>query len=313
MSGRDTGLRGAFTLVELLVVIAIIGILIALLLPAVQAAREAARRIQCTNNLKQMGLAMHNYLTSNPEYFPPGANGHYKHGLFSYLLPYMEQQPVFDGLDRSPDHDTHFDPHRYTEIEIYICPSYPGPHVIENNPIYDWMNGALVTYQGVGGRLADINGTAYPTDPCSEYGETPRNGIFCWEDPLGTNKARPCKLAAITDGLSNTLALGEFVHKDKGSGDFNAWPGNVRPWIYGGDYSCGNYTTKVIVHPINAPVDRTDDTVGYNHLPMGSYHPGGCNFLLGDGSVRFLPETLNRETYMALASIDGGESEQMPD
>ena len=113
--------RSAFTLVELLVVIAIIGILIALLLPAVQAAREAARRIQCTNNLKQMGLAMHNYLTAQPEYFPPGATGHYKHGLFTYLLPYMEQQPVFDTTDRSLGHDTHFDPHRYTEIQTYVC------------------------------------------------------------------------------------------------------------------------------------------------------------------------------------------------
>lgn len=294
-------------------VIAIIGILIALLLPAVQAAREAARRMQCTNNLKQMGLAMHNYLTSQPEYFPPGATGHYKHGLFTYLLPYLEQQTVFDNTDRSPGHDTHNDPQRYTEIPVYVCPSYPGTRVIENHPTYSWMNGAITTYQGVGGRLVDRNGNAYPADACGPYGETPRNGMFLWEDPTGTNKGHPRKLSEVTDGLSNTLAIGEFVHKDKGSGPFNTWPGNCRPWIYGGDYSCGNYTTKVVVYAINAPVDRTDDGIGYNHLPMGSHHPGGCNFLLGDGSVRFLSENLNMETYMALASIDGGESEQMPD
>lgn len=95
---RKPHLQG-FTLVELLVVIAIIGILIALLLPAVQLAREAARRMQCSNNLKQMGLALHNYLSTYRTHFPHGAWGHYRHGLFSTMLPYLEQKTIYDSFD----------------------------------------------------------------------------------------------------------------------------------------------------------------------------------------------------------------------
>jgi prepilin-type N-terminal cleavage/methylation domain-containing protein len=293
-----------FTLVELLVVIAIIGILIALLLPAVQAAREAARRMQCSNNLKQIGLALHNYAGQNREYFPIGAYGQYRHALFSHLLPFLEQQPMYNSFTLNGD--TKLETHRHTPIATYVCPSYPGPAVIRDRTDYDWLNGAIITYQGVGGRIYARNGTKNTTLPCTEYGEQPTNGMF------GFGFAR--KMSDVTDGLSNTLAIGEFVQKDRGTaGPFNTWPGNCRCWIYGNDGGCGNYNAKVLVHPINARVDRMNSPyVGYNHLPMGSHHPGGANFLVGDGSVHFLSESINLEAYQSLGSCDGGESEQIP-
>ena len=112
-----------FTLVELLVVIAIIGILIAMLLPAVQAAREAARRMQCSNNLKQMGLGMHNYASANKDFFPTGNTGEmyrWKPGLFSLLLPYIEHQALYDSLDMTGWNDTINDEeNKYTPIQCY--------------------------------------------------------------------------------------------------------------------------------------------------------------------------------------------------
>lgn len=225
--------------------------------------------------------------------------------LDRYLLPYIEQKTIFDTFNLKGN--TQLEPHRYTAIPTYLCPSYPGTPVIRNHPVYDWLNGAITTYQGVGGRLFDASGKAYPADSCSAYGNFPRNGIF------GYNFVR--KIADVSDGLSNTLAMGEFVQKDRGStGPFNAWPGNCRAWIFGNDGSCGNYAVKVLVHPINAPVDRMNPPyVGYNHLPMGSHHPGGAVFLVGDGSCRYLSESISMTIYLALGSCDGGENEQMPD
>jgi len=300
--------RWGFTLVELLVVIAIIGILIALLLPAVQAAREAARRAQCTNNLKQMGLALHNYADTTREYFPIGSWVN-KHGMFAHMLPFMEQRPVFDKLNLNVS--PYNDPERgKVVIPAYLCPSYPGPALIEASPsVGEWFRGAMRTYEGVGGRLADKNGTAYPVmkvpgyTPCTAYGDLPMNGMF------GMGFAR--KMRDVTDGLSNTLAIGEFVQTD--ASRTNRWASNLRDWIFGGDTTCGNMSVKALVWPINAKVNRgTPHNVLYHYLPMGSFHPGGASFLLGDGSVRFLSETIEMEIYLSLGSCDGGESVQTP-
>ena len=150
-----------FTLVELLVVIAIIGILIALLLPAVQAAREAARRAQCTNNLKQMGLSLHNYANTWKDCFPPGSsigradipNGKFKHGLFAFMLPYMEMATIYDQLDMSglSTSFTYNEPEhiRHEVISGYVCPSWPYPADYVTGSM--WSDGAITTYQGVAG------------------------------------------------------------------------------------------------------------------------------------------------------------------
>jgi len=304
-----------FTLVELLVVIAIIGILVALLLPAVQSAREAARRTQCVNNLKQIGLAIHNYVALYG-HFPHGSPGHGEHGLFTHILPYLEQTTVNDSIDFTTS--TQSATHRFTLIPAYNCPSYAGP-----NPSLDtgttngrYYQGALVTYQGVGGVLRAGEETVYGC--AGGCGPIPKNGLFSWGLVTG-QKSGPQDFARrpadVLDGLSNTLAIGEFVQRDRDPESFfNSWPGNVRPWIFGANgcslkrCNCCSYAFKVIEFGINAPIDRgLPDVVYFNHLPMGSDHPGGASFMLADGSVRFFGETVDYDTYRNMATCNGEE------
>ncbi len=286
-----------FTLVELLVVIAIIGILIALLLPAVQAAREAARRAQCSNNLKQIGLAIHNHMDEHNQYMPTGVRAPNRHGMFTYMLPYMEHQNVYDRIDR--DGDPWNSPERFTRIPEFICPTYPGPSLIEDSPT-SYFNGAMTTYQGVGGAIRD----GVEIEPSSAYGDMPMNGAFAWR------KKR--RIDDITDGTSNTLVVGEFVHRD-GLGGFSGFPGNVRGWIMSANGTTGCYAFKVAEYPINADLQRSADDIPFNHLPMGSDHPSGAQFLAGDGSVHFLSENTDLEVYQSLCTINGGENAQFPD
>jgi len=295
-----------FTLVELLVVIAIIGILIALLLPAVQAARAAARRMQCSNHLKQIGLAIHNYMSTHREYFPPGSPDYAAHGLFTYLLPYLEQGAIYEDIDLAGVPSS--SPHRNTMIATYACPSYTGPNPAPYTPgdLQKWYGGALTTYQAVGGALYE----GQPTVDGRGCGLIPTNGVFGW----GANR----RVSGVTDGLSNTLAVGEFVQRDRDTESFfHPYPGNVRPWIFGatgGSEAAGSnkcsYVFKVIEFGINAPIDRgLPDVVYFNHLPMGSHHAGGAHFLVADGSVQFLAETTDLRTYQALSTCAGGEAD----
>ena len=293
--------RGGFTLVELLVVIAIIGILIALLLPAVQAAREAARRMQCTNGMRQMGLAMHNYAGANRDYFPtgnPGEQDRWKPGLFVFLLPYLEQQSLYDGIDISGNTDVIDDEiNKYTPIPCYTCPSWPHPVVYRDQP-YEWLDGAIVTYRGTSG--------AYPTvEPykAMDEGNLPSNGMF------GTDWAR--RISEVTDGLSSTLTMGEFVQIDK-TGSYSTAPGNVRPWILGSSKWMAMYGSTVVEYPLNADVDRFAEQIPYHWLPFSSFHPGGMNGLVADGSVTFLTENIDLKLYRELATVNGGEVVNLP-
>lgn len=296
-----------FTLVELLVVITIIGILVALLLPAVQAAREAARRAQCTNNMRQIGLAIHNYASTWDGYMPPSYTTK-KWSAFTVILPFMEQQPLYDQLDLAHDLYASFPPTSLdapvaTLISCFTCPSWP--HKLQYT-ISDYSNmgaaaGAVTLYVGVAG--------AFPAEPgyaVSAYGNLPKNGMFCL-----TGR----RLDDVKDGLSNTLALGEFAHLDAGGGTYSTPPGNVRPWVLGdwlnGGYPC-LFSSKVVAYPVNAKVDRVADNIPFNYLPFCSFHPGGANFLIGDGSVTFLSDSIQFLLYKQLATVARGETATLP-
>ncbi|MEX0794763.1 MAG: DUF1559 domain-containing protein [Pirellulaceae bacterium] len=303
--------RLGFTLVELLVVIAIIGVLVALLLPAVQQAREAARRMQCSNNLKQMGLACHNYLDTHQSYFPPGSFYHAsKKGSHSFavaILPFLEQNALYELYDFSIDPLAEGNKNvRWAQVDAFFCPSFNGDPTNTSEALFS--DGSLMTYQGIAGVFYNVpaldNGV---TD--AGPGKIPSNGVFRYDGPR--------RAAEIVDGLSNTIMIGEFVHRDR-TGNLAAFPGNVRLWITGTTDTNppsddkGLYSTKAIYQDtINSTRDRPMG-VAFNHLPFGSLHPGGANFAAADGSVQFLPETINFDVYRAIATIKGKESHQIP-
>ena len=301
--------RKAFTLVELLVVIAIIGILIALLLPAVQAAREAARRMSCANNMKQLGLAMQMYHTANGV-FPPGgmfgptegsdASGFSFH---AFMLPYMEQATAYDRLDLSLSIKAPINLEVALQAApLFICPSYSGGSVdaITPDPDSEWL---VSTYNGVAGAMpqsASGNQDSYmrpfSDSLCREYYI---NGVFY---PYSKTRIRD-----ISDGTSKTLAIGERNNE-------------LRVWTRGSFY-LGNVlspsmvcsaSAKNVTKPINADPNIWDfggsnRTLFFNELYFGSEHPGGAQFVYADGSVHFLNDEISMDTYRSLATRNGGE------
>ncbi|MCO6047117.1 DUF1559 domain-containing protein [Aeoliella sp. ICT_H6.2] len=303
MDKRERG----FTLVELLVVIAIIGILVALLLPAVQAARESARRAQCTNKLKQLGLAVQNYISNHSGALPPGSPGQGRHGAFTYLLPYLEQQALFDRIDLDrTTYQSYSDPMRMEIVPGLVCPNYPEEPVLRR-PGSPNSEGALSTYQGTGGAFVIPR---QPRESSPRFGDLPLNGVFGWGD--GGRKLRE-----VVDGTSNTLLFGEFVHVDRLPGAYSDLPGNIRPWMAIPTLSSPDdkvsYQFKVAAFTPNTPVDREADETPFNHLPFTSLHPGGTNFAVLDGSVQFIVDDINLDVFQAACTVDGGEIVSMGD
>jgi prepilin-type N-terminal cleavage/methylation domain-containing protein len=311
-------LPAGFTLVELLVVIAIIGVLVALLLPAVQAAREAARRAQCSNNLKQMGLGVQNYMSANKDRLPLGYGGDpkpefgvnfNKRHLFTSILPYMEQQAIYSQIQFKYT-DAYADPAKNVVVNSFICPDWMDPVLAAGTNGYDV--GAIVTYNGVSG--ATVNGL----DPVADYvssvfGPIPKNGAFTVERvptpaaPGGEFRGRVRKGSEITDGQSNTLMIGEFVHRDMQPctpAGCDQPPGNVRPWYLGG-YQDGAYSFKTVELTPNVQINRSN--IVFNHLPFGSFHPGVTQFAYVDGSVHLIADGIELLPYYYLATADGGD------
>lgn len=314
-------LRRGFTLVELLVVIAIIGILIALLLPAVQSARAAARRTQCSNNLKQMGLAVQNYISTNNKL--PMAYGRtlghvddnvnfIKEGLFTAILPFMEEQQTYDLVDfdyyengRGP-----FDgPERDLVIDAFICPEWPDSRVTGSvQPGLEYQLGAVNTYTGVGGAVRNQGEELIS----SAFGPVPDNGAFLIEGIKGSGRfgtttvvGKFRTLGQIEDGQSNSFLIGEFVHRNCEFGNFTEEPpGNVRPWYLAG-FGDAPYSFKVLENPPNVCVNRND--INFNYLPLGSFHSGITQFVFIDGSVHSIPDNIDLEVYKDVATVNGGE------
>ncbi len=309
---RDANADG-FTLIELLVVIAIISVLIGLLLPAVQAAREAARRSQCVNNLKQIGIALHNYQGAIGS-FPPGYSSHWKRdggdegtaeddighgwGWASMILPYVEQPAVFNAINFGltmtfPDNLTA----QTIRFNSYLCPSDSIKQLI---PVRNEENTETVYTVG-SGNYVGMFGTG-------EVGEAPGrgNGMFFRNSRLG--------FGDITDGTSQTFFVGERSHNLS----YVTWTGRaIGGWLFT-TASFEGGTNKFDPEPeesftmILGPVGTEDGSRTPNHPrahveDYWSRHPGGVNFLFGDGSVHFIKDSINASVYQSLATRAGGE------
>jgi prepilin-type N-terminal cleavage/methylation domain-containing protein len=319
--------RTAFTLVELLVVIAIIGILVALLLPAIQSAREAARRSQCTNNLKQIGLAAQN-CADRYKALPMGFGRTVDHitksypgikeGLWPELLRYMEEGATYDRIDfvYLPGRQYFDDPVRDVVIQAFMCPDFPDTKIVAQSttkPPYEYQWGALCTYAGVAG--ANI-ATVQPAPPAktvtSQYGNLPIDGAGAFivrsqlvpgagfiPQLIGARR----KLSQITDGQSKSFLVGEFVHRDCLFGAFSPDVAklNMRPWYLSGNGDAP-YQMKVLDFAPNSCLSRDVDGVAFNYLPMGSFHPGVTQFAYIDGSVHVITDNIDLGLYKAIAT-----------
>jgi len=299
-----------FTLVELLVVIAIIALLMALLLPAVQGVRESGRRTQCGNNLRQLGLAMAGHVSQNNNRLPPGAparagSTEVYHGFFTHLLPFLEQTTIWDEIDRNAANPAG-NKHRNTVLPVYVCPSWPDPTLFTTFPTATaFMNGAITTYQGCNG--ATIPGR---TEVTSSFGNLPNNGLVRYAEAATAAEATQMAslpTAAVRDGLSNTLAVAEFVHRDQDFGAYKPPPGNVRAWILSSNGAKGLYVSKAVRFAPNQQLDRTSDGTMFNHLPFGSYHAGGLMVAMGDGSTRYVDDYVDLAVLRAAATASGQE------
>ncbi len=331
--------RRGFTLVELLVVIAIIGILIALLLPAVQAAREAARRSQCTNNLKQIGLALHNYHDTY-QTFPAGS--YYgdatqvfdrRGSILIRLLPFAEQQPLYEEFDtRLPTDAQRFSSTNKllgsVKLDVYTCPSamnptignpnanpptdvFPsnympstGPTPFGDNPacscpsavVYRDTFGSAVC--GGGHRTWNLHNRVTPAGPFTRT-YPHYNPVF------------HCRMADVPDGLSNVIFFGE--------GRPECSTHLLRQWSDSNGFGLHGTIAPINFDSCAADVSqsKTGDGCGARsnwNMEFGfkSRHPGGANFLIGDGSVHFLSETIDHCTYNMLGDRCDGMPAQLP-
>lgn len=309
----------AFTLIELLVVIAVIGVLISLLLPAVQYAREAARRARCTNNLKQMGLALHNYSDIH-EVFPPGYVSLWNTrlgedtgpgwGWASFLLPYLERDDVYQSINFDLNIEIQENiTARLRPLRVYLCPSDQMPQ--------RWMStreGVFVLQSGeeihnvfqialtAGSNYVGVFGIGEPG--------VGGDGVFFRNSGIGLRDVR--------DGLSQTMFVGERCRRLNYGRGYATWVGSITPAAL---YSCGG-----AIDPDAPPgqngcwkEDPSGMTLGHTGEGKGpgaangdinqflSEHGWGCNFLFGDGHVRFISGSIDYNLYKAMSTRDGGE------
>jgi prepilin-type N-terminal cleavage/methylation domain-containing protein/prepilin-type processing-associated H-X9-DG protein len=303
-----------FTLIELLVVIAIIAVLIALLLPAVQSAREAARRIQCTNNMKQLALGQHNYHSSNnvfttsQNYAMDSTNQlpiYASSGWRVTMLPYIEQQNLWNAYNANV---LVWDPENLNTIidvsvAAYHCPSDPvvdqridvGPQfapgdVYMHYASYAGNNGVWFNYT----RPASLSAW-----PAMQTGAAGTLGVVFQLSNVGIN--------SITDGTSNTFLLMEWAYGKLGTSDQACW----HWWVA---YKPGD-ATAATMYPVNPEGKCTNSGTAVDDayvLAAGSFHPGGANFAMCDGSVRFIKDSINTSPYnpanCLITNIQGGNN-----
>ena len=315
----------AFTLVELLVVIAIIGILMALLLPAVQAARETARRMRCTSNLRQIGQALHNYHDSHGRLPYASSYASVDTGTWAaFILPQIEQQPLYDQLDfnRPMFHPVNRDA-VITVVPAYICPSDPQG----SDPILSGRGNSSALPQGGVWNPESCMGLWYPVSmgpahmsPCSFCPDPiPSSANYCCQGcslgshdrsvrpecgtiPRGTFPGmfgrcpKSIVLGHVRDGLSNTFMAGETLP------GHNVWNGAFAP----------NFPLASTEIPPNTMERDDSSTLWWRVSGFKSEHPGGVNMLMGDCSVHFVSESIDYRLWNELGTRSGGEVATIP-
>lgn len=319
MNPSHAGLRRAFTLVELLVVIAIIGVLVALLLPAVQFARETARRIKCANNLRQIGIAIHthhdtlrvlptggdmpwpmiyNYMTSYGEPYGPDKQGL---GWAFQVLPYMEGSTVHDHRGTTPV-QTQVDLERI-KMEGYFCPSRRRNASQQDRILMDYAGSTpsnnLVLENSSSVQFASFFKGSDAFDIATSSGQSYYGVIirtnWNWRTQTDVGSDPPINLGAITDGTSNTMMLGEkrLIPTQYMTG---AWHDD-RGWTDGWDPDVMRLTSAPLGPDVRSEVDQNSGLVGDIGYHFGSAHPNGLNICYADTSVKFVPFTIDRNTF----------------
>lgn len=306
----------AFTLVELLVVIAIIGILVALLLPAVQAAREAGRRSSCSNNLKQIGLALHNYHDTKKR-FPTGARNSITAANWRVeIFPFMEQNALYQTLTPNDIYNP-ANALRNLVLPSWKCPSVALPDTQPQSWVTWWTNHnhMVPAYQGIMGAYPDPAGR--PLYSASNYGGWwCNNGMLLWNDST--------TLAYCTDGTSNVIMVAEQSGKvinASGNGAPDLRNGYYTPWggvtngankgvsgcgtggcgdLWGVGLTCNAYAINSKTAPAGAGFTWGGNTI------LNSGHPGGINVTLTDASVQFVGDTVDFNVYQRACARDDG-------
>ena len=318
--------RAAFTLIELLVVIAIIGILIALLLPAVQKIREAAANLQCRNNLHQIGLALHNYHDANGA-FPPGHEAHktnpkapnnpapndgsdawYYANWAIYLLPYIEQDNLYRLYDnRFINADPVNQPVIQTYVKVYSCPSdVNGNQILTPDTAGKGAGGVKFmtgSYRGMAGVNCDgfDQWAGYPSEVVVNQRVCPgvRGLLHSYDDWSGLKTET---FNTISDGTSNTLAVGERSTRTH-PGRTTFWADSFNLYSLSGAYNQSYSLWNDYDACTNVPgVDVARCKYGW-----GSFHPAGINFVFCDGHVLSISTNINMNVFVALATIANGE------
>lgn len=313
---RRAPFRSGFTVIELLVVIAISGILIALLLPAVQTAREAARRIACANNVKNLGLALHLY-HDDQRTLPPGAVGPLAptfpqyaalkhHGLTTYLLPYVEQQPL---ASRYRWDVSWFDPPNQpvvnTQLSIWQCPSARANRLEEGSlptetppPVVLYGGTAACSdYAGMGTIDAGL-----PLSGQIDPPEGPRDERGHYEGVFPVNAAR--SMAEIADGTSHTIMIAECAGRPQ------LWQGRrivLNKWVSGGPWASRNLLFGRGATPSGNALYGPCAVNCTNNREVYGFHPNGASSVFADGSVHFLSASTDIRVFAGLVTRAGGE------
>lgn len=306
MKQRNTPLRPAFTLIELLVVIAILGVVLGLLLPAVQAARETARRISCNSQFRQLGIAVHNYAAAFNQ-LPPSKTissssavprrAVREFNIIVFLLPFMEQQHLYDQFDFRQ----HWFNYPNSEVAQHTLPMLLCPSAPSDRECYG--AGTIRGHEGPQFYPSDYA----PSEKIAEFNALIAAGTLtrrsCWWSMLRPSFEEVTTFAAVTDGTSNSMMLfecaGRPFHFLKGYVRSTSLTGRQEPmtgtdwaddeanfWIHGVNHGCG--------------AERKQWINCDNNNEIYAFHPGGAVFLFGDGAVRFLSETLDPESFVSL-------------